>query len=47
MSMVYRPRRLRATSGIRNMVRETALTPDNLVYPIFVVPGTKVNKEIS
>jgi porphobilinogen synthase len=47
MSMVYRPRRLRATSGIRNMVRETALTPDNLVYPIFVVPGTKVKKEIS
>ncbi|MCM0760367.1 porphobilinogen synthase [Sporomusa sphaeroides DSM 2875] len=47
MSMVYRPRRLRATSGIRNMVRETALTPDNLVYPIFVVPGTNVKKEIS
>ncbi|HML33312.1 porphobilinogen synthase [Sporomusa sphaeroides] len=47
MSMVYRPRRLRATGGIRNMVRETALTPDNLVYPIFVVPGTKVKKEIS
>ena len=47
MSMVYRPRRLRATGGIRNMVRETALTPDNLVYPLFVVPGTKVKKEIS
>lgn len=47
MSMVHRPRRLRATGGIRNMVRETTLTPDNLIYPIFVVPGTKVKKEIS
>jgi len=47
MSMIYRPRRLRATGGIRNMVRETVLTPANLVYPLFVVPGTNVKKEIS
>jgi len=47
MSMIYRPRRLRATGGIRNMVRETVLTPANLIYPLFVVPGTNVKKEIS
>ncbi|WP_094603249.1 Delta-aminolevulinic acid dehydratase [Sporomusa silvacetica DSM 10669] len=47
MSMIYRPRRLRATGGIRNMVRETVLMPANLVYPLFVVPGTNVKKEIS
>ncbi len=47
MSLVHRPRRLRATGGIRNMVRETTLTPANLVYPLFVVPGTNVKKEIS
>lgn len=47
MSMIYRPRRLRATGGIRSMVRETVLTPANLVYPLFIVPGTNVKREIS
>lgn len=46
MSMIHRPRRLRATGGIRSMVRETSLTAANLVYPLFVVPGSKVKKEI-
>ncbi|SMD10515.1 porphobilinogen synthase [Sporomusa malonica] len=46
MSMIHRPRRLRATGGIRSMVRETSLTAANLVYPLFVVPGTNVKKEI-
>ncbi|MBP2637415.1 MAG: hemB [Firmicutes bacterium] len=46
MSMIYRPRRLRATGGIRRMVRENILTPANLVYPLFIVPGTNVKKEI-
>lgn len=46
MSMIYRPRRLRTTGGIRKMVRETVLTPANLVYPLFIVPGTNVKKEI-
>jgi porphobilinogen synthase len=45
--MIYRPRRLRATGGIRSMVRETVLTPANLVYPLFIVPGTNVKREIS
>ncbi|WP_425059122.1 Delta-aminolevulinic acid dehydratase [Sporomusa carbonis] len=47
MSLVYRPRRLRASAGIRTMVRETAVTAANLVYPLFVVPGAHVKKEIS
>ncbi|HWR08290.1 porphobilinogen synthase [Sporomusa sp.] len=46
MPIIHRPRRLRASGGIRSMVRETALTAANLVYPLFVVPGTKVKKEI-
>ncbi|MDF2569202.1 MAG: hemB [Sporomusa sp.] len=46
MPMIHRPRRLRATGGIRSMVRETSLTAANLVYPLFVVPGTNVKNEI-
>ena len=46
MSMIYRPRRLRATGGIRKMVRENILTPANFVYPLFIVPGINVKKEI-
>lgn len=41
-----RPRRLRFSPKIRAMVRETALTPDDLIMPIFVVPGENVKEEI-
>ena len=34
-----RPRRLRRGVGLRSLVRETELTPDHLVYPLFVRPG--------
>ena len=44
--LIYRPRRLRASSGIRNMVRETQLSVRDFVYPIFVVPGINIKKEI-
>ena len=44
--IVYRPRRLRASVGIRNMVRETQLSVHDFVYPIFVVPGINIRKEI-
>ena len=44
--LIYRPRRLRASAGIRNMVRETQLTVNDFVYPIFVVPGINIKKEI-
>ncbi len=44
---VYRPRRLRANETIRRMVRETRLSPDDLIYPLFVTHGKGVKKEIS
>jgi porphobilinogen synthase len=43
----FRPRRLRASAGIRTMVRQTLITPADFVYPLFVVPGVKVKKEIA
>jgi porphobilinogen synthase len=42
----YRPRRMRRTEGLRRMVRETRLSMDDFVYPLFVVPGTGVEKPI-
>jgi porphobilinogen synthase len=42
-----RLRRLRMTEPIRNMVRETRLTPGQFIYPMFVCPGRGVKKEIS
>jgi len=44
---VTRLRRLRRTEALRNMVRETRLTPDGFVYPLFVCPGNRVRKEVS
>jgi len=41
-----RPRRLRMNEIIRNMVRETRLSPEQFVYPLFVCPGTGVKREI-
>ena len=38
----YRMRRLRRTPAIRDLVRETTLEPDDLVYPLFVVAGENV-----
>jgi porphobilinogen synthase len=43
---VTRLRRLRRTSQIRNLVRETRLTPEAFVYPMFVCPGEGVRKEV-
>src|SRR5262252_4996432 len=42
-----RPRRLRRTAGLRRMVRETTLAPDNFIFPLFVCPGSGVRREIS
>lgn len=47
MKSLLRPRRLRVSSGIRQLVRETTLETGNLVYPLFVVPGSQVRKEIA
>jgi len=43
---VHRPRRLRRTSALRGLVRETRLTAAGLIYPMFVCPGTKVRQEV-
>ena len=43
---VTRMRRLRRTEPLRSMVRETRLTPESFVYPMFVCPGEGVRKEV-
>jgi porphobilinogen synthase len=43
---VIRHRRLRYNPLVRDMVRETVLTKNDLIYPLFVVPGEKVKKEV-
>ncbi len=43
---VTRPRRLRRTDLLRRMVRETRLSPDDFLYPLFVCPGEGVKREI-
>jgi porphobilinogen synthase len=42
----YRARRMRRGESFRRLVRETRLTRDGLVYPMFCVPGRGVKKEI-
>ena len=42
-----RLRRLRMTETMRSMVRETELSKNDFIYPLFVVPGNNVKKEIS
>ena len=46
MNMIQRPRRLRISEGMRDLVRETELSPRDFVYPIFVVPGEHIKEEI-
>jgi len=43
----YRPRRLRQNDAFRRMIRETSLSVDNLIYPLFVVAGKGVRRPIS
>ena len=45
--MLKRGRRLRASSAIRDMVRETSLNSKDFIYPIFVVEGENIKNEIS
>ena len=45
--MIQRPRRLRGSQQIRNMVRETRISPDSLIYPMFVVEGENMKEEIT
>ena len=43
---VTRPRRLRMNEFVRKLVQESRLTPEQLIYPMFVCPGKGVKKEI-
>jgi porphobilinogen synthase len=42
-----RPRRLRRSANLRRLVRETSLTANDLIYPLFVRPGREVRRPIS
>ena len=43
---VNRPRRLRRTEAIRRLVRETSLSVDDLVWPLFACAGEGVRQEV-
>ena len=43
---INRMRRLRSSERLRNLVRETRLSPEMMIYPIFVCPGEKVRHEV-
>jgi len=43
---VHRLRRLRRNETLRSLVRETRLTPEALVYPLFICPGNGIRKEV-
>lgn len=45
--MLNRSRRLRFNESIRDLVRETELSPKDFIYPIFVVEGENIKREIS
>src|SRR5262245_48698308 len=45
-ALVRRPRRLRENPVLRRLVREARVTRDDLVLPLFVVPGSQVRDEV-
>lgn len=46
MEILKRNRRLRTNEAIRSLVRETYITPNDFIVPLFVVEGTGIKKEI-
>ncbi len=46
MELTIRPRRLRSSDNLRRMVRETRVSPDSLVYPLFLVEGQNLKEPI-
>jgi porphobilinogen synthase len=47
LDLRHRPRRLRRTAAIRALVRETRLSPDMFLYPLFVCPGEGQRREVA
>ena len=43
----YRPRRMRQSETLRAMIRETRLAAEQMVYPLFVLPGKGIREEVS
>src|ERR687894_2584808 len=46
-NLIHRPRRLRRREGVRALVREARLAPENLILPLFACPGEGVRREVS
>ena len=46
-NLLIRPRRLRRSAALRSLVRETQLTRDDFVLPLFVCAGSSVRREVS
>ena len=46
LNLTRRLRRLRRSPAMRDLIRETRLTPEMLVYPLFVCPGSGVRREV-
>lgn len=46
MEIIKRPRRLRTGETLRRMVRETRVSKDSLIYPMFAIDGTNIKEEI-
>jgi porphobilinogen synthase len=44
--LTRRPRRLRRSESIRTLVRETIVRPEDLIYPLFIVPQSRSRSEI-
>jgi porphobilinogen synthase len=44
--MIQRPRRNRYSNTIRNLVQETHLLPQHLVFPLFIIDGNQIKNEI-
>ena len=47
MDLTIRPRRLRSSDTLRRMVRETRVSPDSLIYPLFLIEGENIREPIS
>ena len=46
MDLAIRPRRLRGSDTLRRMVRETRVSPDSLIYPLFLIEGENIKEPI-
>ena len=46
MDLAIRPRRLRSSDTLRRMVRETRVSPDSLIYPLFLIEGENIKEPV-